>query len=640
MKIRHIRIENMGPYYGTNEINLETTKEKNIILIGGKNGAGKTTLLKSIKIGLFGSYAYGFTTNNQTYYAELLGLLNDECKKRNESQYSIEISFEFNEKFSINIYSIRRSWTYVNDLVNETVLIRKNGSEIEGVEVENMLSQLKLIYPPAIIKTSLFDGENISQLIDMGSLNTYLKEIFEVNFKLDYFIRLETDLNNYLVSQSKQLTFSNEMMKLIGLETEIKNLENKTRESIQLINSRTSNIKILRIELEQLRKKFKNYQGVSIEEKNNLSDVLTHNEKEKNSTSQLLRNFFEDDLGFYLNIDLLKSIKNRYNFEEPIQLLEHALKIEHFLVNNKGINEVINELEILQKDRDYVLNLEGRSFEKISAILNRITNESMMKISNVYLDTNKKSEENKEIRKIIKTNSENKELFDILDRIRLLENQINTHEDSIINARVELKNYDENRNANIENAKTLERIIQNVQNENNSFINVRKIVAVNKEILSILSEKSREKVSQLTCDVFSKIIGKKNYITEIFIDVNYEVTLKDNLGSLKSIDILSMGEKQLLVASIIFAIVKLSKRETTFVFDTPLARLDKTNRMKFVENIIKKISHQTIVLSTDSEIVGRNKKLLIDNLSSEYLLDYYDKERLTRIKKGYFDGQT
>ena len=53
MKITKIKLNNIGPYRGENNIfDINVEKGKNIILVGGKNGAGKTTLLNSIKTGL------------------------------------------------------------------------------------------------------------------------------------------------------------------------------------------------------------------------------------------------------------------------------------------------------------------------------------------------------------------------------------------------------------------------------------------------------------------------------------------------------------------------------------------------------------------------------------------------------------
>ena len=61
MKINTIKLNNIGPYKDSNIFELDSSNSNNnITLIGGKNGTGKTTLLKSIKIGLFGCFSYGY----------------------------------------------------------------------------------------------------------------------------------------------------------------------------------------------------------------------------------------------------------------------------------------------------------------------------------------------------------------------------------------------------------------------------------------------------------------------------------------------------------------------------------------------------------------------------------------------------
>lgn len=83
MKINSIILNNIGPYAGMNTFDFSTTDEKNIILIGGKNGAGKTTLLKAFKIGLFGCFAYGYKTENSSYYKEVKDILSNKAIGKN-----------------------------------------------------------------------------------------------------------------------------------------------------------------------------------------------------------------------------------------------------------------------------------------------------------------------------------------------------------------------------------------------------------------------------------------------------------------------------------------------------------------------------------------------------------------------------
>jgi DNA sulfur modification protein DndD len=75
------------------------------------------------------------------------------------------------------------------------------------------------------------------------------------------------------------------------------------------------------------------------------------------------------------------------------------------------------------------------------------------------------------------------------------------------------------------------------------------------------------------------------------------IELYDANGVLPKSD-LSAGEKQL------FAIAQLSGSRMPLVIDTPLGRLDKEHRRRFVSGFLPTASHQVVLLSTDTEIVG------------------------------------
>ena len=54
MLLQKIVLENYGIYQGENVFDFTTTKDKPIILCGGKNGGGKTTLFESVMLCLYG----------------------------------------------------------------------------------------------------------------------------------------------------------------------------------------------------------------------------------------------------------------------------------------------------------------------------------------------------------------------------------------------------------------------------------------------------------------------------------------------------------------------------------------------------------------------------------------------------------
>ncbi len=54
MIIKEIIFENFKPYCGKVNLDLQTTPEKNVVLIGGRNGQGKTSFLVGVVWCLYG----------------------------------------------------------------------------------------------------------------------------------------------------------------------------------------------------------------------------------------------------------------------------------------------------------------------------------------------------------------------------------------------------------------------------------------------------------------------------------------------------------------------------------------------------------------------------------------------------------
>ncbi len=104
MKINYLKLNNIGPYFGTSIFDLNTNSLNNVILVGGKNGAGKTTFLRSIKYGLFGCFALGLKTETDRYLNEIKSFINNKAKK----DFYVEIGFEYIENFESKKYILKR----------------------------------------------------------------------------------------------------------------------------------------------------------------------------------------------------------------------------------------------------------------------------------------------------------------------------------------------------------------------------------------------------------------------------------------------------------------------------------------------------------------------------------------------------
>jgi len=142
MRIDKITLNNFRQYEGSNSIDLRTTGEKNIILIGGKNGYGKTNFLMSLVWCLYGEDIAKIDENFKreiqkegNYIKFLKSSLNWGSAKNGEDKFSVEIQLsdiELPDTLEIksgNNYKCNLKRTFEVTSTNEEIEI-----SIEGIK--------------------------------------------------------------------------------------------------------------------------------------------------------------------------------------------------------------------------------------------------------------------------------------------------------------------------------------------------------------------------------------------------------------------------------------------------------------------------------------------------------------------------
>ena len=129
MQIQRIILTDYGPYRGHNEINLETTKDRPIILFGGANGSGKTTLFNAIQICLHGRSAFKQTLSRREYEEQMEALLHESGGQKAE-EASVRLEFEYTDFGQTERYTVERSCRDRGKSLVENVSIRRDASAL------------------------------------------------------------------------------------------------------------------------------------------------------------------------------------------------------------------------------------------------------------------------------------------------------------------------------------------------------------------------------------------------------------------------------------------------------------------------------------------------------------------------------
>src|SRR5690625_2505285 len=228
MKLVNLTLINIGPYVGVNTFELNSDKEINTSLIGGRNGTGKTTFLESIRLGLYGPLALGFKTTSATYLKEIDSLLNNDEKEKHLPEFQISIDVMLTENWQEKQYSIKRSWNILNNNLTEKVEITSGAKILSPIDKDNFFNKLFNRFPPDLFDLCLFDGEKIKSLDD-SNLANYLKELSLNLFNLDLFNELKRELGRYV----RQTADTERETKLI---TEIDDINNEIESISKEIN--------------------------------------------------------------------------------------------------------------------------------------------------------------------------------------------------------------------------------------------------------------------------------------------------------------------------------------------------------------------------------------------------------------------
>jgi DNA sulfur modification protein DndD len=105
MKIKSITLENFGPYYGSQHIDLSTDSVSPVVLIYGENMRGKTSLLRAIRWAL-----YGKVLSHEGEELDSRGFANYDARDESPSvTVSVEIVFDEDSN------DVWKLWKWWND---------------------------------------------------------------------------------------------------------------------------------------------------------------------------------------------------------------------------------------------------------------------------------------------------------------------------------------------------------------------------------------------------------------------------------------------------------------------------------------------------------------------------------------------
>lgn len=640
MKIEKVTLQNIGVYVNRNEFDLRA--DRPIILIGGMNGRGKTTFLEAILFVLYGKRFLDASQNLDGYLRKISNISGTfpEC--------FIEMEFQVQEQGETTFYGVKRSWDISRKKPAMKTLVRKNGEEKRALS-DNWDLFVEEILPRAIAPFFFFDGEKIAELAATEN-DVRMKNSIRALLGIDKIDQLITDLQTVISSNQKQLHRGEYREQLEQLEAEEKRQE-------KLLEDREEKYGALQLSLERLRQEkteienaylaagggYAEYQSRFREQRQRLQAEMEENRGR-------LRDLAASSLPLKLVEPLLEEIRGDAEKEKNQRELEIFLRqfpelyrdyageqemdgsLQRFLAYARGL--VSPEQENLQLDEDArerlsempeILRKEGDQARELLRNGQRLSKEN--EELNNYLAVTVEEQQVKEFQQKLMDNSR---------RTGQMESKLLLAEQDCRESRAELENLQ----------KQKKQLLGQLVKEQEEFDENLRIISYARMQIEIM-ESYRQKLQALKADhlagqmteCFQKIIAKKGLIQEIRIDhETLEFSYYNKDGRRVEHQMLSSGEKQMLVIAMLWALGICSRAEFPLIIDTPLARLDSVHRASLIENYFPKASEQVIILSTDQEITEQDYRALKNYVGREYTLVYDVETMSSSIQPGYFGG--
>jgi len=661
MLIKRIKAKNFKTYLDL-DLDISTEPDRPIVLIGGANGGGKTTFFDAI----YGAL-YGLKISTSKHFKELLnaGALGVEEEK-------IQLELHFSGKVLNQEQSYVLTRTYMLNPESkpvESVRLNMNGTIFQygsatpiaqRAEQEAQVNKIiKANLPEELSRYFLFDAMEAGSLLKEDRLNRVIKENIENVMGFNKYLSL--------ANVSEKLTQDYTAQRL--------NLEKEKKEYLELITHKNKLTEDLNLKKEELQ------------------IALAYSVSNKEMYDKLKAGFNQESTINNKIAQLETDLENLYKREKLYkdEANEFASNIENHICLPKLASVFKNEISLVFKERNDTGNYSAEQMSNhlledvISKAINYLTESgyqlsgvSVTEVSEIVLKRLKENDsalkydffEPAELRALEKLASENynnpfpglqqkKIEMDISianatkieQQIRDLKAQVSGNDFSI------LKAYEDNESKikRLESEeKDLKKEIEKIQkrihiydiptNEepDPKFELLKKLQPLFEKIANTLLKSKKEQIqSKMKEDLNANLAAYKDVISRVELsedlkDLNFSIYHK--AGNEIYLSQLNTASTQVVVQVLLKALHEYGDYDPPVMIDTVMGVLDETSRSTLLENYFPELSHQTILLSSDSEIRPSTDLMKIEPFISKTFTLYRDKElQKTYIEEGYFN---
>lgn len=664
MKFKKIHAENYKTYKQL-DLDLEVTDERPIILIGGGNGCGKTTLFDAIYHAL-----YGLKIENERQFEELFnaGVKNEHGTA---NKYIIlEVTFSGLVLNQEQQYKLKRAYMLADGRVLESVTLNMGGNQFTygsgtpaaqratNEEIVNKIIAANL--PAELSNYFLFDAMKTSDLVKEEQINKLIMKNINSVMGFNKYAQLRK-VSDTLLSEKKAERMQNDKIK--EEYTNLTTTKQKLDEEIKKLNDEYG------IALNYANENKEQYDQVKAGKD---SDEVTR--EMMNKLELTIKNTVESESKYCQDVDTLaKDLETKVVYPKLASVVK--TEIEVILQAKQDVKAArVNLLSDSQ--------IEGITKQLVSLIEERYVNEGTIDIPSLVNELKLQQEKANTVEdkfsyltasevavldKLISTAIDNP--FVSLDEKR---ERLNQDIAQVPKQKEKLKEYQRTLNGsdytflelyekNTAKIKELKETIENKKKESKAMAD--KIATYDYDIPQVpdpqydmlcvlpdffkklsakLLKAKKASIERMMRDqlninliVYAGVVGRVELSANDSDEISFKIYHKN--GNEIYLSQLNAGAKQTVMQVLLKVLYNLGDYEPPVMIDTVMGVLDKESREVIIEKYFPDLAHQTILLSTDTEITTEHDFEKIQAYVAKTYTLHRDKEnQCTTISEDYF----
>ena len=664
MKIKKIHAENYKTYKSL-DLNLEVTDERPIILVGGGNGCGKTTLFDAIYHAL-----YGLKIENARHFEELFnaGVKNEQGMDR--KQIVLEILFSGMVLNQEQQYRLRRAYMLEDNRVLESVTLSMGGNQFtygsgtpssERASNEDIVNKIIAANLPAELSNYfLFDAMKTSDLVKEEQINKLIMKNINSVMGFNKYAQLRK-VSETLLAEKKTERMQNdkireEYSKLTNdkllLEEEIDRLNdeyaaalnyaNDNKEQYDQVKGGKDADEVTREMMGKLEQAIK----ITVEEEGKYSqdiEILARDLETKviyPKLASVLKTEIEVILQAKQDVkDARVNMLTDSQIEGITKQLVQLIEERYIRTGAIDVPSLINELKLQQEKSNAVEDKYSYLTKSEIEILDKLISTA---VDNPFVSLDEKRDRlNQEIAQMPKQRDKLKEYQQTLNgsdytflelydkntaRIKELRGIIDAKKDEVEGMKKKIQTYD------YDIPQVPDPQYDMLCTLPNFFKNLSAKLLRNKK--ASIERMMRDQLN-INLIVYAGVVGRVELSADDSEDISFKIYHKN--GNEIYLSQLNAGAKQTVMQVLLKVLYNLGDYEPPVMIDTVMGVLDKESREVILEKYFPDLAHQTILLSTDTEITTEHDFEKIEAYVAKAYTLHRDKEnQCTTISEDNF----